>query len=304
MAQQAIKFKVTKESGKREPFNLLTIIMLVVLIIYVISLFTPCIWSIYTSLKGIEEFRKNAIALPAVPQFANYAQVFKILYIPIQQNGVTVKIWMENLFLNALIYSLSCALTSSFVPLVVSYLCARFPYKFSKIVHTTVIVVMILPIVGALPSEILMSKSFGLYDQLWGLAIMRGHFLGMYFLIYYGMFKSLPMAYTEAAKIDGAGNLSIFIKIILPLVKNTFFTVMLIHFIGFWNDYNTPLIYMPSYPTIAYAMYYWTQNTLNEMSYTPMRMALAMFLFIPVFIVFLAFHKRLLGNLTVGGLKG
>ena len=304
MAQQAIKFKVTKETGKREPFNILTIIMLVVLIVYVVSLFIPCFWSIYTSLKDVRVFRKDPISLPTDPKFENYVTIFKNLYIPIQQNGVTVKVQMGNLFLNALIYSLSCALTSSFVPLLVAYLCARFPYKFSKVVHTTVIVVMILPIVGALPSEILMAKSFGLFDQLWGLAIMRGHFLGMYFLIYYGMFKSLPMAYTEAAKIDGAGNLNIFIRIILPLVKNTFFTVMLIHFIGFWNDYNTPLIYMPSFPTIAYSMYYLTHFTLNELSYTPMRMALAMFLFIPVFIVFLIFHKRLLGNLTVGGLKG
>lgn len=304
MAQQAIKFKVAKENGKREPFNLLTGIMLAVLILYVVSLFVPCFWSIYTSLKDIEEYRRNAISLPAVPQWSNYATVIKNLYIPIQVGVKTQKIYIEQLFINALIYAVSCALTSSFVPLVVAYLCARFPYKFSKIIHTVVILVMVIPIVGSGPSEILMAKNFGLYNQLWGLAIMRGHFLGMYFLIYYGMFKALPMAYTEAAKIDGAGNFSIFVKIILPLVKNTFFTVVLIHFIGFWNDYNTPLIYMPHYPTIAYAMYYLTQKTLNEMSRTPMRMALAMYLFIPVFIVFLAFHKRLLGNLTVGGLKG
>ena len=63
------------------------------------------------------------------------------------------------------------------------------------------------------------------------------------------------MAYTEAACIDGAGNLSVLLRIILPLSRNTFFTVMLINFITFWNDYQTPLIYMPSKPTVAYGMF-------------------------------------------------
>jgi multiple sugar transport system permease protein len=133
---------------------------------------------------------------------------------------------------------------------------------------------------------------------------MRGNFLGMYFLIFYGGFKALPMAYSEAAKIDGAGNMDVLVKIILPLVKNTFFTIFILHFIAFWNDYNTPLVYMPSYPTIAYGLYFVTNNSVNGMSATPMRMAASMLMLIPILVLFLTFHKRLLGNLTVGGIKG
>ena len=126
----------------------------------------------------------------------------------------------------------------------------------------------------------------------------------MYFLVFYNMFKQLPMAYTEAAKIDGAGNMSVLIKIVLPLVRNTFFTVMLINFIGFWNDYQTPLIYLPSYPTIALGMYHMASTTENGLSTVPMRMTGAMLMLIPILALFLAFHKRLLGNLTIGGIKG
>ena len=112
------------------------------------------------------------------------------------------------------------------------------------------------------------------------------------------------MAYTEAAKIDGAGNLAVLLRIILPLVRNTFFTVMLINFIAFWNDYQTPLIYMPSYPTIALGMFYMASTTENGLSTVPMRMTGAMLMLIPILVLFLCFHKRLLGNLTVGGIKG
>ena len=183
-------------------------------------------------------------------------------------------------------------------------MCARFPYKFSKIVHTTVIVVMIIPIVGALPAEIRMAMTLKLYDHVWGLWIMKANFLGLYFLVFYGVFKALPMAYTEAAKIDGAGNLGVLIRIVLPLVRNTFFTVMLINFITFWNDYQTPLIFMPSHPTVALGMFHMASTTISTLATIPMRMTGAMLLLVPILIVFLLTHKRLMGNLTMGGIKG
>ena len=149
-----------------------------------------------------------------------------------------------------------------------------------------------------------MAKALGLFDKFYGLWLMKANFLGLYFLVFHGIFKTLPMAYTEAAKIDGAGNLAVLLRIILPLVRNTFFTIMLINFIAFWNDYQTPLIYMPSYPTIALGMFYMASTTENGLSTVPMRMTGAMLMLIPILVLFLCFHKRLLGNLTVGGLKG
>ena len=75
-------------------------------------------------------------------------------------------------------------------------------------------------------------------------------------------------------------------------------------FIGFWNDYQVPLLYMPSYPTVAYGMYNMANTRENNLSSVPMRMTGAMLMFIPIFTLFLIFQKRLLGNLTVGGIKG
>ena len=110
--------------------------------------------------------------------------------------------------------------------------------------------------------------------------------------------------YEQAAKIDGANNFFILIKIILPLVRNIFFTVMLVNFIAFWNDYQVPLMYMPSYPTLAYGMYILANTKENGLSTVPMRMTGAMLLFLPILAVFIIFQNRLLGNLTMGGIKG
>ena len=133
---------------------------------------------------------------------------------------------------------------------------------------------------------------------------MKANFLGMYFLVFYNVFKAAPKEFTEAAKIDGAGNLSILLRIMLPLARNTFFTVMLINFIGFWNDYQIPLIYLPHSPTVALGMLHMASTTENSLSTVPMRMTGAMLMLLPILVVFLAFQKRLIGNLAIGGIKG
>ena len=128
--------------------------------------------------------------------------------------------------------------------------------------------------------------------------------IGYMMIIYIAGLQAVPEDMLEAAKIDGASNMHILLAIVLPLVKNIFFTVMLVNFIGFWNDYQVPLLYMPSYPTVAYGMYNMANTRENNLSSVPMRMTGAMLMFIPIFTLFLIFQKRLLGNLTVGGIKG
>ena len=133
---------------------------------------------------------------------------------------------------------------------------------------------------------------------------MNANALGMYFLVFYGTFKALPMAYTEAARIDGAGNFSILIKIILPMMRNTIMTVMLIKFIGYWNEYANILIWLPSHPTLAVGIFEVTHSSINDLQDLPTQMAGAVLLLIPTTVLFLTFHKKLIGNLKMGGLKG
>lgn len=315
-----LKNKKSKRGvGEREKLSPLTTAMLVVLIIYVFTMIFLILWTLLTSVKHDVDFKDNILGLPRPHspynenfvwgwRFSNYVTVFDYFFVKksVEVNGVVQRVTfnMWHMFKFGLLYALGCAFFKAFVPLITAYCCAKFDFALSKIVRAVVIVAMILPIIGSLPSEIRIAKLLGLYDKIWGLWLMRANFLGMYFLVFHGMFRALPAAYTEAAKIDGAGNFEILILVVLPLVKNTFFTVFLLQFIAFWNDYNTPLVYMPSYPTIAYGLYEVTSTTQNEMTSTPMRMAAAMLMLVPILVIFLSFHKRLLGNLTVGGLKG
>lgn len=276
-------------------------ILLAFLIIYVVLLVAPLVWAFITSFKAQSDYRLNVLGLPEKWVW-NYSYVIKNGVILVGTTGKYASV--PQMFGYTFLYALGCAFTNTLVPCITAYLCARFHYKFSKVVYNVVVVVMILPIVGSLPAEVQMARTLGFYDHIWGLWLMKANFLGMYFLVFHATFKSLPMTYTEAAKIDGANNMAILVKVILPLAKNMFATVMLINFITFWNDYQTPMIYMPTYPTIAEGVFVMAQSSMNGLASVPMRMTGTMIMLLPILAVFLVFQRRLLGNLTVGGIKG
>lgn len=294
--------KIEKKKSKLEArFTPVMVILLLFLCVYVVLLVAPLVWAFITSFKEQSDYRLNILGLPEKWVW-NYSFVWEKGVMPIGTTGGYATVPM--MFGNTFLYAIGCAFTNTLVPCFTAYMCARFRYRFSKIVYNTVVVVMILPIVGSLPAEVQMAINLGVYDHIWGLWLMKANFLGMYFLVFYATFKNMPMAYTEAAKIDGASNMSVLVKIILPLAKNTFATVMLINFITFWNDYQTPMIYMPSYPTIAQGVFVMAQSSDNGLATVPMRMTGTMIMFLPILAVFLVFQKRLIGNLTVGGIKG
>ena len=113
----------------------------------------------------------------------------------------------------------------------------------------------------------------------------------------------IPTSYSEAARIDGAGNLRIFISVVFPLVRNMFLTVFILHFITCWNEYQVPLLYLPSMPTVAFGVYEFTNSQLNELSSIPMKLTGCMLMLFPVLIVFAIFNKQLMEGVSMGGLK-
>lgn len=295
--------KGTRTGATKTAFSPLTVVLLIVLILYALTLIGLLFWAVITSFKSQAEFRINILGFPDKWVW-NYGEVFRSFQVSVMAEDGTRYVSMGGMILNSVIYSFGCAIASTMTPCITAYLCAKFPFRFSKVVYFIVIVTMALPIVGSLPSELLVARTFGVYDRIWLLWIMKANFLGIYFLVFHAEFKSIPKEYTEAAKIDGAGNFTILFRIMLPLVRNTIFVIMLIKFIEFWNDYQTPLVFLPSYPTLAYGVFTLATTSVNNMSTVPMRMASAVMMLIPILVVFLIFQKKIMSNVSVGGIKG
>ena len=125
------------------------------------------------------------------------------------------------------------------------------------------------------------------------------------FLIYRDAFKKLSDGYVEAAKIDGAGHYRIMFSICFPLVKSLWMMGILTDVIAAWNNYSTPLVYLPSYPTVSYGLYMFNKATsggeMSEFAFIPYKLAGFMLLLLPTTAFFLIFKEKMLGATTTGG---
>jgi ABC-type glycerol-3-phosphate transport system permease component len=243
----------------------------------------------------------DKFALPKSFYFDNYIYSFDNMAVPVKGLG---NIYIVEMFYNSICYALVSTIMHTLTPCIAAYAVAKYNLKFGKFMYTIVIVTMILPIVGNLASSIQVSKWTGTYDNFWGIAISKGSFLGTNFLIFYAAFKSLPNDFKEAAEMDGASQLQILLTIVLPLVRTTISAIALLSFTGYWNDYTTAMIYMPSKPTIAYGLYVFTHSTDNKSSFVTVWVSACMMVTLPIFVVFIIFKDKLIGNMAVGGIKG
>ena len=307
--------KINKENRLTRKFSPLTAIMLVILLVFSVVLLGMLFWTVMTSFKaatfaGFKSGTASTYKLPKEWHFENYIKVFESFFVEgvayPENIGGTRTVYIGEMFVYSILYCVGYSVIQKLVQCVTAYLCARFAYKLSKVVEYIVIIVMTIPIVGSLPAEITLSKDLGLYNHIYGMWVMKANFLGMYFLIFLAAFKSISMTYTEAEKIDGASNMSVMLKIIFPLVKNIIFTIILVNFIAYWKDYQTPMIYISAYPTVTYGLFrvIFDSSSSAGMVSVPIRMTASIIVISPLIILFIIFQKRLLGNLTMGGIKG
>ena len=300
------------------------IVVCALLAVYTISMIYPLVWGLLTSLKsnfdfslfgnvaGFPNLNKDDVATSWNEFFKlkNYVNVFKIATVRGIANYYSgdklinriTETNLLGLIINTLLYAGAGALLQSIVPAIVAYAVAKFDFKYGKVLFAVALFAMIMPVVGAYPSEITLLRRIGVFDTFWGYFMQKCNFMGMYFFVYHAFFKSLSDAYTEAAEIDGASHFRCLVSIILPLSIKIISTVFLIQFVHFWNDYQTPLLYMPTKPTLAYGVWFWAWNN-QTLKTTPERVSASMMLAIPILIVYIFLKDKLMGNITMGGIK-
>lgn len=279
-------------------------ILFCILILYCLLFITLALWGLTTSLKTRNDFYSNKLWLPKELAFSNYSYVwqnFAVTTIDGLGRKVSIDIYAQTF--NTLLYAVGGGFVTTVCCCIVAYLSAKFKYMFSEIVYVIVVVTMVVPIVGSTPAMLKFLKWSGLYDTWFGAYVMKFNFLGLYFLIFHGVFRGISPEYSEAATLDGANEYQIFFKIMFPLVATMFNTVFLIQFIAYWNDYTMALLYMPTHPTLAYGVYYMSTSNINGLSSVPMRMVSCVILALPLTIFFVAFRDKLVGNVTLGGVK-
>ena len=287
----------------------------IVLLLYAALMILFIWWGFTTSVKAVDGavnlFRKNQFGWPEgwiwEWNWSNYSTVLKNIYVDVYlgvNDDKRVPVGALAMLGNSLIYAFGGAFISTAVPTIVAYASAKTPFKFNGVLDAVIIACMAIPIVGSQPSELQVLATLNLYDTWAGYLLQKGHFISMYYLIMKAAFKSVPVSFSEAAQIEGAGHYSIMFKIVMPVVRNVILTIFLLIFVENWNAYNYTLIYLPSYPTLAYGVFYLVfLNGALGLRNPPMQMAASFVLFTPMLILFLCLRDVLMQNLSMGGVK-
>ena len=291
---------------RKQKISVIFCILFAILLLYTIFMFSLLAWSVMTSFKSAQAFWKDVIAFPKVWTFDHYQNVMAHNFVRITAaDGLQYDVGLLNQVLNTFLYAGVGSIVSVIVPFVTAFICAKYRFAYSKVIYNIVLITMVLPIVGAYPSELKILKDLGLYNQIWGNWIQKANPLGMYFLVFYAFSKGLSDTYMEAARIDGASEFRILLQLIFPLSAKIMLTVFCILFVANWNDYQTVLLYLPSYPTLALGIYKLGKSTNSEsnLSTAPAYMAGCCILVVPVLILFIFLRNVMMGNISMGGIK-
>lgn len=253
----------------------------------------PLFWMISTSLKPKEQiFAYPLIWLPDPPQWGNYIKAL---------NNPSFKFL---LFLqNSLYYAITATLGTVISCAMVAYAFARLRWWGRDVWFVLTLSAMMIPGPVVLIPLFLIFKDIGWVGTFKPLIVPA--FLGSPFFIFLlrQFFLTIPMDLSDAARIDGAGDWGIFWRVILPLTQPALTTVALFTFLGCWNDFLGPLIFLNdgnkytlAVGLAAFRGQYRTQWDLM--------MAAATVITLPIVVIFFFAQKRFIQGITLTGMKG
>lgn len=250
----------------------------------------PIVWVIFSSFKPAGElFTWPPTLLGRNPSLDNYTQAFA---------AGDFGRW----FLNTVVVSVLATVLTVIVNIMAGYVFAKYEFKGKKLLFGMVMVTLMIPLEVIMIPIFKVIVSTHMYNNLWGLIILAVASPTAVFLVkqYY---EPIPDALMEAARIDGASEMQILMRIMLPLAKPIISVLCIFSFMWRWNDYLWPKLVINS--KTKYTLQLALANFSGEYSVDwSSLLAMSVISMIPVLVVFLTLQKYIIGGMTAGGVKG
>jgi ABC-type glycerol-3-phosphate transport system permease component len=263
----------------------------------------PFYWMGVTSVATTAEAGASGSAatfawIPTDPQFSNYSAALR---------RVGSKPWIGFLdaMSNTVVITTLCVVGSVLSCSLVGYAFARLRFRGRNGAFILMIATMMLPAQVTMIPMFLLFRSFGWVDTLLPLVVPAFFGAPFFIFMFRQFFAQVPEALVEAARIDGCGHVGIWWRIMLPLCKPVIAITAVFTFIGTWNDFMGPLIYLQSEDqmTLAVALNSF-QNQYGDFSDMNLLMAVSVVTMLPCILLFFVAQKQFVGGLQLGAVKG
>jgi len=185
----------------------------------------------------------------------------------------------------------------------IAYAFARLQWPGRDFCFLLMLATLMIPGQVTMIPHFLIWKYLGAYNSLTPLWL--GHAFGSAFFVFLlrQFLKGIPRDLEDAARIDGCGTLRIYWHLMLPLMKPSLAAIAIFTFMGTWNDFMGPLIYLADqrlYP-LAFGLYAFSVQVGNNPALT---MAGSLLMTLPVIIIFFFAQKYFIQGVTLTGMKG
>ena len=249
----------------------------------------PFLIVVFNAFKTQPEAINMELSLPNEWHFENFATV-----------------WEDGDILHALKNSLILSVSSVAVTVVCSSMCAyvisRNRTRFNRLIYVFFAMGLMVPVSNVTIVKVL--RVMGLYNTLPGtILVFIALIMPLSVFLYYGFIAGIPRELDEAAIVDGAGAVRIFVQVIFPLLKPATVTVIMINFLNVWNDFQIPLYTLPDPDKAVIVQKVYNFFGTYTASWNLVSVTI-IYAILPILIVYLFGQKYIISGMTAGSVKG
>ena len=254
----------------------------------------PLLWMISTSLKTDPQvYTVPPVWIPNPMRFANYPEALS-------------KVPFGLYTLNTLFYAITSVIGVLISCTLVAYGFSRIQWRGRDVFFIICIATMMIPFQVRMIPLYLIFKNLNWLNSYLPLIVPAFFGVNAYFIfLLRQFFLSIPQELSEAARIDGCSELGIMMRIILPLAKPSLAVIALFQFMGAWDDFLRPLIYLneePLYP-IALGLRQFQSAYYEELTW-PYMMAASTTMIAPIVLLFFFVQRTFVEGISITGIKG
>lgn len=274
---------------KRPRLTRATVVMIIVMVLVsIVSLF-PFYSMIMMGTYKTSDLYSSIKLLPGDYLQENFQRVLSTPIFTFYRNSIVV----------AVCSSLACVFVSSLA----GYALAKFHFKGKSLISTFIMITMMVPSQLGIVAFVLEMRKMGLTDTLIPLILpFAANAFGVYWIQSFSK-SAVPHEVLESARIDGAGEFTIFFKIVLPFIRPACVTLLLLAFLWSWNDFLYPLVLINKNElyTIPLGIRQMSGAYSNDTAAQILGLSVST---LPILLLFIAFNKNMIEGLTSSSVKG
>ena len=278
--------KIKGTAGRREHNAVAYIVLILFTAVYLV----PILWMILSSFKADSElFAYPPKLLPSQFSLENYTDAW---------NRGDFGLY----FKNTTIVAVTATVLTVVINTMAGYAFAKYKFKGSTAIFMMFLATMMLPLEVLMIPIFQVVRTFHLYNNFWGLIIPSAATPAGVFLVRQ-YFLTIPNEIMESARIDGASETKIFLRLMIPLAKPVMSVLAIFAFLWRWNDYMWPLVVIRD--TKKYTVQLALANFSGQYAVDwGSLLAMSVLTMIPVLIIFLIFQKQFMKGMVAGAVKG